>query len=333
MIQLIIILGVLFLLELGYFQLADRFNIIDKPNERSSHTQLTIRGGGILFPIAWILYSLSHGFAFPYATVGVFLIGTISFLDDRMELSSRLRLLVHVLAFTLCFIELDVFSVLPWWYIPIVYILAIGCVNAINFMDGINGITGLYTLAVLVPMYLYLYPTVLDSNGLSYLIASVLVFGFFNFRKKAKCFAGDVGSVSMGYILIFLILGLMLQRWSSQTGLVDAIQMQTKATLEFKYILLLSLYGVDAILTIIHRLILKENIFKAHRKHLYQYLANELKWPHLVVATLYAIIQLGINIWVMSSQVTLLSSISLLLLLSSLYILFKKMILARTRDF
>jgi UDP-GlcNAc:undecaprenyl-phosphate GlcNAc-1-phosphate transferase len=327
MIQLIIILGLLFLLELGYFQLADRFNIIDKPNERSSHTQLTIRGGGILFPIAWILYSLSHGFAFPYATVGVFLIGTISFLDDRMELSSRLRLLVHVLAFTLCFIELEVFSALPWWSIPMVYIVAIGCVNAINFMDGINGITGLYALAVLVPMYLYLYPTVLDSNGLTYLIASVLVFGFFNFRKKAKCFAGDVGSVSMGYLIIFFIVGLMLQRWSSQTGLVDAKQMQTDGTFEFKYILLLSLYGVDAILTIIHRLMLKENIFKAHRKHLYQYLANELKWPHLAVASLYACIQFGISIWVMFNYVTLPMGIGLILMLCILYVVIKKRIL------
>jgi len=327
--HLLLIIAVLFGIELLYFKLADRFNIIDKPNERSSHTQITIRGGGIIFPIAWIMYSLINGFVFPFVTIGVLLIATISFLDDRMELSSRLRLLVHLLAFTLCFVELDLFHLLPWWGIPILYIVAIGCVNAINFMDGINGITGLYALAILVPIYLMLYPNSFEINGIIYLIASVLVFGFFNFRKKAKCFAGDVGSVSMGYLVIFLILSLIFLGKNALHGTNQLQSIAVSNNFDFKYILLLSLYGVDAILTIIHRLILKENIFKAHRKHFYQYLANEMKWPHLSVAILYAFIQLSINLWVISNEVSLYVGIGLILVLSVVYVLLKRRILSK----
>lgn len=315
------------LLELFYFKLADRFNIIDKPNERSSHTQITIRGGGIIFPVAWILYSVLNGFVFPFVTIGVLLIATISFLDDRMELSSRLRLLVHLIAFTLCFLELDLFHLLPRWVMPILFVVAIGCVNAINFMDGINGITGLYALAILVPIYLLLFPNSLEINSIIYLIASVLVFGLFNFRKKAKCFAGDVGSVSMGYLIIFLILALIFTGKDILLGTNQVQPNVTSNTFDYKYILLLSLYGVDSILTIIHRLILKENIFKAHRKHLYQYLANEMKWPHLLVASIYALLQYCINIWVINAEVLLIHGVALLLFLSTVYIIIKKSIL------
>jgi UDP-GlcNAc:undecaprenyl-phosphate GlcNAc-1-phosphate transferase len=330
MIQLFLIFIALFLAELFYFRIADRFNIIDKPNERSSHTQITIRGGGIIFPIAWILYSVMHGFAFPFLTTGLVLIATISFLDDRMELSSRIRLLVHLLAFTLCFMELQLFSILPWWAIPILYIVSIGCVNAINFMDGINGMTGMYSMGVLLPIYYLISPTSFDLNGTVYLIVAIAVFGFFNFRKIAKCFAGDVGSVGIGYLLIFLLLGLMSHYWQDGNGMNPSKEFRQYTGFELKYILFLTLYGVDAILTIVHRLILKENIFKAHRKHLYQYLANEMKCPHLWVAFGYALVQLSINIWVVQSKVTFMTGLGLLVLLCLLYIFCKKMILSRT---
>lgn len=329
--HLILIVAVLFGVELLYFKLADRFNIIDKPNERSSHTQVTIRGGGIIFHLAWIINSILNSFAFPYVTIGVLLIAIISFLDDRMELSSRLRLLVHLIAFTLCFIELDLFNLLDWWVMPILFVVAIGCVNAINFMDGINGITGLYALSILVPIYLMLYPNALEINGIIYLIASVLVFGTFNFRKKAKCFAGDVGSVSMGYLLIFFILSLIFLEKNALHSTNQGQSIAASNNFDFKYILLLSLYGVDAILTIIHRLMLKENIFKAHRKHLYQYLANEMKWPHLIVAAIYAFIQFGINIWVLYSEVSFFYGFVFLLCLCVIYIVLKKSIISRIK--
>jgi UDP-N-acetylmuramyl pentapeptide phosphotransferase/UDP-N-acetylglucosamine-1-phosphate transferase len=313
MFQMLLIIAVLFSIELIYFKIADQFNIIDKPNERSSHTQITIRGGGILFPIAWIFYSIVHGFVFPYCTIGMLFVATISFLDDRMDISSRLRLLIHVIAFTLCFYELHLFSMLPWWAILIAYIVSIGCVNAINFMDGINGMTGLYGLSILVPISIYFFGTTLQDHFVMYMIWSILVFGFFNFRKKAKCFAGDVGSVSLGYFLIFLILGFMFHCWQVQG---NHLLLANKGWhgFEFKYILFLTLYGLDSILTIAQRLYLKENIFKPHRKHLYQLLANEMKIPHLWVSILYALVQTLISGYLLTQEVTTLRLLSILLI-------------------
>ena len=322
MIQILIILVVLFSIELFYFKLADKFNIIDKPNERSSHTQITIRGGGILFPIAWIIYSVANGFAFPYFTMGILLVSIISFLDDRMDISSKLRLLIHLFAFTLCFFELNLFSILPWWAIMITYIVSIGCVNAINFMDGINGITGLYGLAILVPTYLYFFGKTIHPHFLMYMILSILVFGFFNFRKKAKCFAGDVGSVSLGYFLIFLMLGFMFHFWqSNQSELI--LNHSTYNGFDFKYILFLSLYGLDSILTIVQRLYLKENIFKPHRKHLYQLLANELKIPHLLVSLMYAILQILISFYLLNNEFSNIGIVLSLLIGVILYVIIK----------
>lgn len=322
MIQILIILVVLFSIEIFYFKLADKFNIIDKPNERSSHTQITIRGGGILFPIAWIIYSVANGFAFPYFTMGILLVSIISFLDDRMDISSKLRLLIHLIAFTLCFFELNLFSILPWWAIMIAYIISIGCVNAINFMDGINGITGLYGLSILVPIYVYFFGKTINTHFLMYMILSILVFGFFNFRKKAKCFAGDVGSVSLGYFLIFLLLGFMFHFWQSNQS--ELILNHSKYNgFDIKYILFLSLYGLDSILTIIQRLYLKENIFKPHRKHLYQLLANELKIPHLLVSLMYAILQILISFYLLNNEFSNIGIVLSLLIGVILYVIIK----------
>jgi UDP-N-acetylmuramyl pentapeptide phosphotransferase/UDP-N-acetylglucosamine-1-phosphate transferase len=328
MIQILIILVVLFSIELFYFKLADKFNIIDKPNERSSHTQITIRGGGILFPIAWIIYSVANGFVFPYFTMGILLVAIISFLDDRMDISSKLRLLIHLIAFTLCFFELNLFSILPWWAIMIAYIVSIGCVNAINFMDGINGITGLYGLAILVPTYLYYFGKTINTHFLMYIILAILVFGFFNFRKKAKCFAGDVGSVSLGYFLIFLLLGFMFHFWqSNQSALI--LNNSKYNGFDFKYILFLSLYGLDSILTIVQRLYLKENIFKPHRKHLYQLLANELKMPHLLVSLIYAILQTLISFYLLNNEFSTIGIVLGLLTGVILYVMIKIVVLKK----
>ncbi|MDR9443221.1 MAG: UDP-GlcNAc--UDP-phosphate GlcNAc-1-phosphate transferase, partial [Schleiferiaceae bacterium] len=148
------------------------------------------------------------------------------------------------------------------------------------FMDGINGITAFYALSVLAPLA-YLNFSAGEQffpQSLLYVVGiSVWVFSWFNARKRARTFAGDVGSVSMAFILAYLMLQLFLH-----TG-------------QWAYILFLSVYGVDAVLTIMHRLIKRENIFQAHRSHFYQYLANELAWPHLRVSGLYAILQLLIS--------------------------------------
>ena len=279
---------VLFVLELIYFKIADRFNIIDKPNHRSSHTQITLRGGGIIFPIAFVLYFVvSAAYRKDYFMsddywsfgLGLFLLSTISFLDDILDLSSKLRLLFHFIAVTLLIYFLGLFTSAPIWFIPLVYIFVIGVLNAYNFMDGINGITGVYSLVMLLTFY-YINQygvTFTDAHFIIYPILASLVFLFFNFRKRAKCFAGDVGSMSIAFWVLAL-LGLLMVK-----------------TEDFTYLLFIAVYGIEVISTILQRIKLKENIFEAHRHHLYQLLVNQMKWSHLLVSTMYGVIQLLIN--------------------------------------
>jgi UDP-N-acetylmuramyl pentapeptide phosphotransferase/UDP-N-acetylglucosamine-1-phosphate transferase len=278
-------LPVLTLLLLFYFRLAVQFKIIDRPNQRSSHSRITIRGGGIIFPIALLLQALFSRFEYPLFTSGLLLISTVSFYDDLRPLSNKIRLLIHLIAVSLLFMQSDLFSYTVW-IIILVYILVIGTINAYNFMDGINGITGSYSFITILSLY-FINETHLVFVLKEWLIIvaiSLLVFNFFNFRKKAKCFAGDVGSVSMAFIIIFFLLQLILK-----TG-------------DLKYIGFLLIYGIDSISTILFRLIRKENIFEAHRTHFYQYLTNVKSLPHLVVSALYMIVQLIVNLLIFYSD-------------------------------
>lgn len=270
----LIILVLLFLAELFYFKVADKYNIIDKPNERSSHTRITLRGGGVIFYFGALVYFLTSGFEYPWFMLALTFVAIISFIDDIRSTSQKLRLVFHFSAMALMFYQWGLFS-LSWWWIIIALIICIGIINAYNFMDGINGITGGYSLVVLLSLaYINEEVTPFVEQDLIYtVIMSVLVFCFFNFRKKARCFAGDVGSVSIAFILLFLLGKLIIQ-----TG-------------DFSWIILLSVYGVDSVLTIFHRLMLHENIGLPHRKHLYQLMANELRIPHVAVSVIYMVLQ------------------------------------------
>lgn len=317
----IILLVTLFAFELAYFFIANKLNIIDKPNERSSHTAITLRGGGIIFSVAWVIFSIINGWCLPYFTIGLIMVAAISFVDDLMTLSSKVRIIIHLLAFTLCFYEMHLLN-LPLWQSICIYIVAIGCMNAVNFMDGINGMTGMYALSVFVPMFVFYDSIHAPTNPLLYMIASVIVFGFFNFRKKAVCFAGDVGSISMAFIFIFFILGHMTGIFASKDSL-SILRPNQHIQWNFTYILLLTLYGIDAILTIIQRLYGKENIFKPHRKHLYQLLANECKIPHVIVSGIYAGIQAIISYCIFFTQLSGIFYVTLLMGLIAIYILVK----------
>lgn len=274
MMYYLIILVLLFLAELFYFKVADKYNIIDKPNERSSHTRVTLRGGGVVFYFGALVYFLTSGFEYPWFMLALTFVAIISFIDDIRSTSQELRLVLHFSAMALMFYQWGLFS-LSWWWIIIALIICTGIINAYNFMDGINGITGGYSLVVLLSLaYINEEVTPFVEQDLIYtVIMSVLVFCFFNFRKKARCFAGDVGSVSIAFILLFLLGKLIIQ-----TG-------------DFSWIILLSVYGVDSVLTIFHRLMLHENIGLPHRKHLYQLMANELRIPHVVVSVIYMVLQ------------------------------------------
>lgn len=270
----LIVLVLLFIAELFYFKIADRCNIIDKPNERSSHTSITLRGGGVIFYFGALAYFLTSGFEYPWFMLALTLVTFISFVDDVRSTSQKVRLLFHFSAMVMMFYQWGLFS-LSWWWIIIALIVCTGIINAYNFMDGINGITGGYSLVILAALaYVNKEVVPFVEEGFIYtVVCSVLVFFFFNFRKKAKCFAGDVGSVGIAFILLFLIGRLIIK-----TG-------------DFSWIVLLAVYGVDSVLTIIHRLMLHENIGLPHRKHLYQIMANELKIPHVVVSSTYMAVQ------------------------------------------
>jgi UDP-N-acetylmuramyl pentapeptide phosphotransferase/UDP-N-acetylglucosamine-1-phosphate transferase len=193
----------------------------------------------------------------------------------------------------------------------------IGIINAYNFMDGINGITACYSLAVLALLF-WVNNEVhfIDADFILYCIMAVAVFAFFNFRKKAKCFAGDVGSVSIAFIILFL-LGLLMVK----TGNVI-------------YVLFLLVYGLDAIWTIVRRLMRKENIFEAHRTHLYQLMANEMGMNRLLISLSYGLLQLviGCGIIFLSKQslaTQVVISLSVILGFSLIYLVVKKNILQK----
>ena len=202
----IIILVLLFLAELFYFRIADKCNIIDKPNERSSHTRITLRGGGIIFYFGVLTYFLTSHFEYPWFMLALTLITFISFVDDIRSTSQVLRLVFHFSAMALMFYQWGLFS-LPWWTLLVALIVCTGIINAYNFMDGINGITGGYSLVVLVALA-YINEAVVpfvEQGFILTVLCSVVVFNFFNFRKRAKCFAGDVGSVCIAFVLLFFI--------------------------------------------------------------------------------------------------------------------------------
>lgn len=304
----ILILILLFVLEILYFRIADKFNIIDKPNLRSSHTKITLRGGGIIFYIGVLLYFIIDGFQYPWFFIGLTLITIISFADDIRPQSTKLRLSIHFISMLLMFYQWNLFS-LPWYFTLIALIVSVGIINAYNFMDGINGITGGYSLILLIALwFINTYQILFVDNELIYfVILAVLVFNFFNFRIKAKCFAGDVGSVSIAFIIVFL-LGLLIIK-----------------TQDFSYIILLAVYGVDSALTIIHRLMLKENIFEAHRKHAYQLMANELKVKHIYVSSIYMILQAVIVLgYIMCFEYRYIYTVCVFITLGIIYIIFMK---------
>jgi UDP-GlcNAc:undecaprenyl-phosphate GlcNAc-1-phosphate transferase len=312
----LIIFVTLFLLELVYFKIADRYNIIDKPNERSSHTNITLRGGGIIFYFGALIYFMLSGFQYPWFFLGLTMMTFVSFADDVLTLSNKIRLLVHFSAVLLMAYELQIFT-FPWYYLLISFIIIVGVINAYNFMDGINGITAGYSLSVGILLVLVNREVeFIAQDLLLYTLLGVLVFAFFNFRTKAKCFAGDVGSVSIAFILLFALGALILK-----TG-------------NFIYILFLATYGIDSVWTIARRLLRGENIFEAHRSHLYQYLGNEAGVNKLLISFVYSLLQfvLGLTIIYITDETytfQLFFSIMLLLVMSFIYLIVKNYIINR----
>lgn len=266
------------ILSYVYLKLAIKFKIIDKPNQRSSHTKITVRGGGIIFPIAILLFSILNDYQYPYFVLGVFLISVISFLDDIYTLSSKIRFPFQFLGVFFILYQVD-YPFSPFYLYAVFLILGIGAVNMFNFMDGINGITGLYSLAVISGLFLINNTeNIVDNDLLIYPAISLIIFGFYNFRRKALFFAGDIGSIAIGLFMYFV-------------GFLLAIKLSSPLML-----LLIIVYGADAGNTLLYRKIFtKESVFDPHRHHVYQKLVDVYKISHLKVASIYAILQLVVN--------------------------------------
>ena len=109
----LMVLVLLFLAELFYFRVADRYNIIDKPNERSSHTKVTLRGGGIIFYFGALAYFLTSGFEYPWFLLALTLVTFISFVDDIKSTGQMTRLLFHFSAMAMMFYQWGLFSLSP----------------------------------------------------------------------------------------------------------------------------------------------------------------------------------------------------------------------------
>ena len=268
-------------IELLYFRIADKCNIIDKPNERSSHSTIVLRGGGIIFMLGLWIWSAFFGFNYPWFLAAVTLIAGVSFVDDIRSLPDSARLVAQFVAMGLMFYQMDMLHWEMWWVVILALIVSVGATNIINFMDGINGITAGYSLAVLVPLALMnMQDGFVEQSLIVTTILAALVFCIFNFRPKgkAKCFAGDVGSIGIAFIMLFLLGNVIIK-----TG-------------DITWLIFLLVYGVDGCLTIIHRIMLHENLGEAHRKHAYQIMANELKIGHVKVTLLYMAMQLAVSL-------------------------------------
>lgn len=303
----LIIFVVLFVVELVYIRVAAPANLVDKPNGRSSHHGDVVIAGGIVFFLGCLINFVVSGFNYPVFFTGLFLISLISFIDDIRPQSSSLRLIIHFISIGLLLYEIGIFG-FNGFIILFSLILCTGIINAYNFMDGINGMTAGYSLVILSSL-LYINTcqfTFIDNSLLITTLVSVLVFTFFNFRTKARCFAGDVGSISISFIIVFLLGSLIYK------------------THDFSYLLFLVLYGVDAIFTIIHRLILRENILKPHRKHMYQLMANELGIPQVLVSGIYMLIQALISLGLIMTSHHYAFAVVMIVLFSVIYIVFMR---------
>lgn len=313
----VILSALLLATELLYLRMARRLRLFDKPNQRSAHTQLTIvRGGGIVFYAAVLASILLGQVNKPYFFAGLTLVALISFWDDLYAVPKRYRLGTQFVAVGLLALQMDRFPI-GWGLLIGLIISSVAVLNAYNFMDGINGMTASYSLVTVGTLW---YGQDQQANSSHDLMLpcvwiALVIFSYFNVRRRAVCFAGDVGSISIAFIVL--------------SGLLDLILRQQT----YLPILFLAVYGVDSVLTILHRLYLGQNIFQAHQLHLFQLLVHRLRWPHLRVSALYALIQLMINIFVLKAIAwpliaQLLLTGTILSSLSIFYVILKKRLLS-----
>lgn len=262
-----------------YIVLAKKYNIVDIPNERSSHTTIITRGGGILFILGLLLYFGISFFNYPYFIASAFFLAIISFIDDLKSLSVKQRLPIQFIAIFFTLFEINNTVSIPIVVIIALVFVGVVAINFFNFIDGINGMLGLYSLSVIsLIQILNSVEKIIDETLIYTLILSLIVFGYYNFRKRALFFSGDVGSMVMGLTIFFLI-----------SYLIIALEAPV-------LILFVIVYLTDTGGTVIKRLLEKKNILKPHREHIYEQLANEVEIPHLKISIIYALLQFAFGV-------------------------------------
>lgn len=272
-----------------YLVLGRKFGLYDHPNGRSSHATPTMTSMGIVLVCSFVFFGFTNNFRLPNLfVIGVLMLATVSFIDDLIFLKHSLRFMFQILALMLVLWDLPIGSQNQELMVLAIagLIFGIGVINAFNFMDGINGMLLLNSFVIL-GSFAYLNEFVLDPQGnplkftdtnfiLAMMIA-VLVMSVFNVRTKAVAFMGDVGSMTISMIILYLMYCLLL------------------ATGNYIYLLLFSIFGIDAGLTVGYKLILRQNIFLPHRDFLFKRLVHIARLPHLKVSVGYALAQLFIN--------------------------------------
>lgn len=270
-------------IEFIYFVVAKKLNIVDKPNERSSHSKVTLLGGGIVFYLSILYFSLTNQLAYPWFLLGLTLIAIVSYIDDLHPLPSLFRMAVQLTTVALVLFQFHAFDLVAW-KVVLVFAVAVGTINIYNFMDGVNGMLAAYSLVVLGTLA-YIDLWVLPFVNIDLIVLPMIavgIFAFLNFRTSARCFSGDVGSIVLGCLVLYLIGCLIQATPTNNVGL--------------SYLVFISVYLADGGLTILKRMLRGENILLPHREHLYETLCNEHKIPHLYVSGSYSLLQLLINI-------------------------------------
>ena len=239
MIEYLIFFIACFVFEILYIQIAKKNKIFDHPNERGSHISKTIRGGGIIFTLPIFTYFVIMQSSFSYLIlIGILIILITSFYDDLFSVAPEKKTFLYLLAVLTFMIHYGQGHHEAWVLFGL--ITSFVFLNYFNFMDGINGMTGFYSLAFIIPMLFFF------NNGLSDLfiliLLSILVFGFYNFRSKPVVFAGDVGSMFLAMLFLYILL-------------------EHIHTFKDLYILFaFMVYFIECTITIIERLLNKENI-------------------------------------------------------------------------
>jgi len=263
------------------FKYGFRFNIIDTPCSRSSHSRDIPKGGGIGILFSFLVLSIALDMPFIFWGPSC-LISIVGFQGDRKELPVNFRLFIQILC-GLCILITyeEINSVHSIVIIAFFLIYIIGTTNIFNFMDGIDGIAGITAVVAFSSLAIY---ALLSGSEKSYIIIctgialSSCAFLFFNF-PIAKVFMGDVGSVLLGFIFSSLVV-------IFSDSALDFICMAG----------FLSLFYFDSISTMILRLFRGESLSIPHRQHVYQLLANELGIRHWKVSIVFGVIQAFISL-------------------------------------